>query len=101
MPFFLIIPVWLLCLLGGLILVCFEKFRRTGIYTIVVSSMATIVSFLLSTGVIYFGPRVVPHRFERWSALLIIGTYVAAIIAGGAIGAVTGFLLVRRMLPRK
>jgi len=101
MPFFLIIPVWILCLLGGVVLVCFEKSRRTGIYTIVVSSMATVVSFFLSTGVLYLGARIPLDRVGRWSGLVLIGTYVIAIIGGAAIGAVAGFLLVRKLLSRK
>ena len=97
MPFFLIIPVWLVCVLVGVVLVCFAKFRRTGIYTIVISTMATFVSFLLSTSVLYFGSKI----GGRWSGLLVIGTYVIAIIGGAAIGALAGFLLVRRLLlPR-
>jgi len=101
MPFFLIIPVWLLCVLGGVVLVCFQKFRRAGIYAIAVSSMATVVSFLLSAGVLYFGARIPLDRVGRWSGLVLIGTYVIAIIGGAAIGAVAGFLLVRKLLPRK
>ncbi len=101
MAFFLIIPVWLLCLLSGTALACFQGLRRTGIYMIAVSTGGTLVSLLLSTAVLFLGPRIGFEHFGKWSGVALIGTYVFAIIAGGLIGSVFGFLLGRKLLPRR
>jgi hypothetical protein len=100
--FFLIIPVWLLCLLIGTALACFQGLRRTGIFVIAVSTGGTLVSLLLSTAVLFLGPRIGFKHFGKWSGVALIGTYVLAIVAGGFIGSVSGFSLTRKLLlPRQ
>jgi hypothetical protein len=51
MPFFFIIPVWLLLVAVGLILLFFARFRMLGYFVIAVPTGATVISFLLSTSV--------------------------------------------------
>jgi hypothetical protein len=97
--FFLIIPVWIFCVLTGTALVCFQGLRRTGIYLIAVSTGGTFLSLLLSTVVLFFGPRIGFKHFGRWSGVALIGTYVLAVVAGGLIGSVSGFSLTRKLLP--
>src|SRR5881394_3563674 len=53
MPFFLIVPAWLLCVLCGIVLLCFQRFRRMGLYAINISTAATAISLLLSTTVLF------------------------------------------------
>jgi len=101
MPFFFILPAWMLCVLCGIVLVCFQRFRRTGIYVIIISTTATVVSFFLSTAVLYLGPRIGLQGLRRWSGIALIGAYVLAIGVGAAIGALTGFLFTRKLLPRR
>jgi hypothetical protein len=99
--FFLIIPAWLLCVLIGVVLACFPRLRRTGISLIAVSTGGTLISLGLSTAVLFLGPRLGFEHFGKWSGIALIGTYVIAIVAGGLIGSVSGFLLTRKLLPPK
>ena len=99
MPFFLIFPAWLVCVLCGFILLCFQRMRRLGLYAINISTGATVTSFLLSTAVLFWGPRIGLQRLGRGIAL--IGAYVLAIGAGALIGALGGLWLTRRVLPRR
>ena len=102
MAFFFIIPLWLLCLLMGTALACFQGLRRTGFYVIAVSTGGTLVSLLLSTAVFFLGTRIGAKHFGTWSGVALIGTYVLGIVAGGLIGSVSGFLLSRKLLrPRQ
>jgi hypothetical protein len=101
MAFFLIIPVWLVCVLIGIALASFQGLRRTGIYLIAVSTGGTLLSLLLSTAVLFLGPRIGFRHFGKWSGVALIGTYVFAIVAGGLIGSVSGFSLTRKLLPPK
>jgi len=68
---------------------------------IAVSTGGTLVSLILSTAVLFLGPRIGFEHFGKWSGVALIGTYVFAIIAGGLIGSVFGFLLGRKLLPRR
>jgi hypothetical protein len=101
MPFFLIVPAWLLCVLGGSVLLCLQRFRRVGFYAISISTAATAISLLLSTAVLFLGPRIGLQRIGRWSGIALIGAYLLAVGAGALIGAFGGFLLTRKVLPRR
>jgi hypothetical protein len=96
MAFFLILPSWVLCLLTGIVLVSFEKFRRAGFYVINMSSAATALSLSLSTAVLFLGPRVGLQRMGQWAGVVLIAAYLVAIVVGGLAGAVGGFLVTRR-----
>jgi hypothetical protein len=84
-----------------IVLLCFQRFRRAGLYAINISTAATAFSLLLSTTVLFVGPRAGLHRMGRWSGIALIGAYVLAIGAGAVIGALGGFLLTRKLLPRR
>ena len=70
-------------------------------YLIVGSTGGTLLSLLFSTAVLYFGPRIGFKHFGKWYGIALIATYFLAIIAGGFIGLISGFLLTRKLLPRK
>jgi hypothetical protein len=97
--FFLVISVWLVCLLIGTALACFQGVRRPGIYVIAVSTGGTLLSLLLSTAVLFLGPRIGFQHFGQWRGIALIGAYILAVIAGGLIGSASGFFLTRRLLP--
>jgi hypothetical protein len=99
MPFFFVVPIWLFCVLCGIALLCFRRFRRTGVYAINISTAATVVSFILSTTVLFVSPRIGMQRMGRWSGIALMGAYVIAIGVGALIGALGGFLLTRKLLP--
>ena len=99
--FFLIVPAWVFCLLGGFVLLCLQGFRRTGIYVITVSSAGTLVSLVLSSAALYLGPRVgFLQHLGSWSGVVLIGGYLAAVVAGGVVGSLAGFSLTRKLLHR-
>ncbi len=100
MPFFFIAPVWMLCVLFGIVLLCLQRFRRIGVYAISISTTATLVSFLLSTAILYFGSRIGAQWMGRWSGAVVMGAYLLAIGIGALIGALVGFLFARKLLPR-
>ena len=100
MSFFLILPIWALCVLGGLLLLCLPNYRAIGAYIVVVSTTATIGSFALSTAVLYFGVRAAEHQSRAWVAIALVVAYVGAIAIGGLVGAVLGILATRKFLAR-
>jgi hypothetical protein len=91
----------MLCVLSGMVLLCFQRFRRTGLYTISISTTATLVSFFLSAAVLYFGPRIGAQWLGRWSGVMLMGTYLLAIGFGALVGGLVGFLFARKLLPRR
>jgi hypothetical protein len=97
MPFFFMVPVWLMAVLLGIVLTFFVQLRRLGFYVIAVPTGATVISFLLSTAVLYLVPRVMPQPARSWYGILLIVAYIGAMGAGALFGAITGFLLVRRV----
>ena len=101
MIFFLIVPVWVLCIFLGTVLVCLNGFRRAGIYLIAVSTGGTLLSFCLSTAILFLGPRIGLQHFGSRSGVALSASYVLAAIAGGVIGSVAGFSLTRKLLPRQ
>jgi hypothetical protein len=62
MPFFLLIPLWLLCVGCGVALLFVKGLRHVGIYTVAVSTAAVLGAFVLSTAVLYIGASVVSHK---------------------------------------
>ena len=101
MPFFFIVPAWILCVLCGIVFLCFQRFRRMGLYAISISTTATLVSFGLSTALLYLGPRIGTQWLGRWSGIILMGAYLLVISVGALIGALGGFLFTRKLLPRR
>ena len=97
MPFFFIVPVWLLALFLGIVLTFFSQLRTLGLYVIAVPTGATLISFLLSTAVLYVLPRVMPQPGRSWYGLFLIACYLGAMGVGGLLGAVAGVLSVRKL----
>ena len=66
-------------------MVCIRTTRHAGAYLVTMSTFGTTLSFVLSTAVLFVGPRI---------------AYLAAIPIGGVAGAIAGFLITRRLLTR-
>jgi hypothetical protein len=98
MPFFLIVPAWILCVLAGIGLLCFRKFSGVGIYVIGISTAATVASSLLSTAVLFVAPRLGLQHMGRWAGIVVIIPYVISIGVGAVIGGVAGFFAVRKLM---
>lgn len=101
MIFFLVLPVWMLCILSGIVLLFPPQRRQIGLYVIVVSTAAMLVSFLLSTAVLYLGATIGPRLHIQWLGVAVIATYILAVGLGLIVGAFAGFLLTRNLLVRR
>lgn len=92
----------ILFVLTGVVLLFLPPYRRLAWYAIAVSTTATLMSFLLSTAVLYFGAKVGGHPTIKWFGLAVLGTYFLAVAAGIALGAIAGVFLTRKLLsPRR
>jgi hypothetical protein len=80
-----------------IVLLFLPQYRRLGWYAVIVSTTATLTSFVLSTAVLYFAAKAADPTM-KWSGLAVIGTYVLAIAVGIAVGGVAGAILTRKLL---
>jgi len=97
MPFFFIVPLWLLAVIVGAVMVCIRAARHAGVYVLTMSTFATILSFVLSTAILFVGSRVAADP-PGWFGLIVVAAYLAAIPIGGLTGAIAGFLITRKLL---
>ena len=100
MPFFFIVPVWLFVVVLGLVLFFLPPYRRVGLYVVIVSTAATLASFVLSTAVLYVGVKIGAQLTSIWLGLAVVGSYVVSIGIGAVLGVTAGFALTRKLLHR-
>jgi hypothetical protein len=96
MPFFLIVPAWLLCVLAGVVSVFFRRLRFVSLYLICVPTGGLFVSFVFSTLALLVGTRLFGNLRANWIGVVIILAYVAAFGAGGLLGVFAGFVAARK-----
>src|ERR1019366_9697339 len=99
MPFFFIVPLWILCLLGGATLFCFARLRNLSLYVLLGSTGFTVFSFLCSTMVLLVAGKW-PQLFWH-SGLLAAAGYICALLAGGGFGVVGGLALAYKLHFRR
>jgi multisubunit Na+/H+ antiporter MnhE subunit len=94
MVFFLMVPVWFLFLAAGIVLCFFHRFRFLSLYFVLVSTGGILVALVLSTFVLWAGPRLLPNAASgaRW---ILIASYFAGIALGGMTGMMAGFIAAR------
>ena len=92
MPFFFIVPIWLLCVAIGLALCFFRQFRFLSSYLVLSSTSGLILSLALSTFLLWIGPRFLSNA-SGWTGLILIAAYLAGIVIGGLVGIIAGFLV--------
>jgi hypothetical protein len=81
MAFFFIVPLWILCLLGGATLFCFARLRNLSLYVLLGSTGFAVFSLLCSTMVLLVAGKW-PQLFWH-SGLLVAAGYIGALLAGG------------------
>ena len=101
MPFFFILPVWAFCVVIGSALLFFRDLRRIAYFVIAVPTGATVVSFTISTSVLYLVPRVAHEPHPKWFGIALIAGYVLALVLGALVGALGAFLLLLKLPARK
>jgi hypothetical protein len=99
MPFFFIVPLWILCLLVGATLFCLARFRSLSLYLLLGSTGFTVISFACSTTILLVAGKW-PQLFWHSGLLAVVG-YVGALLMGGAFGAITGLALAYKLNCRR
>src|ERR1700704_3565403 len=99
MPFFFIVPIWLFCVVVGLALCFFRQFRFLSSYVVLGSTGGLILSFALSTFLLWIGPRLLSSA-SGWAGLILIAAYLGGIAIGGLVGIIAGFLTARKINQR-
>jgi hypothetical protein len=86
MPFFLIAPVWLLCVVAGGIMLFVRRLRKIGYFVMAVSTGATLASFRLSTFVLFVFPRLSFLSHMHWAGIAVLSSYAIALVLGAVLG---------------
>ena len=97
MPFFFIVPVWLLIVLVAVPLFFLRRLRFLGLHIVVASTLAILISFTLSISVLVAGARLPTSRVN---GVIIFGLFVLSLIGGGVLGLVLGIFLAHRINTR-
>lgn len=98
MPFFFILPVWIVCLIAGAALLCARSLRFLASYVLLGSTGFAIGSFAFSTLVLFIAGR--SPGFFLHSGLLVMGSYIGAVFFGGVCGSLAGLILAWRINER-
>ena len=105
MVFFFIFPIWLLFVVLGVGLLFSHRWRWLSSYLILGSTLGLAGSFLLSTAILFLGPKTftgteIGNRLIFFGGIVLIGLYMAAIGIGAVLGAWSGVLLARKVNAR-
>jgi hypothetical protein len=96
-PFFIIVPLWILVVLMALPLFFIRRLRFLATHVVIASTLAVLISGVLSTAILVGGPRLPPSRL---TAVLIVGFYLLSIPGGGVVGLLIGILIAHRLNKR-
>jgi len=97
MPFFFIVPLWILSVLAGVTLLFSKRLRFLSMYLLLSSTGGLLLSFLVSLAFLFVAGKLVGGTSMAWLALL---AYLAGILLGGALGIIGGALLARNVNRR-
>ena len=92
MPFFLIGPICLLCVVVGALCLFSSRLRFLSAYLVLGATLGLLFAFLLSLAFLMGVAKLLGGTSLAWIPLL---AYLFGIVAGGAIGIVAGVLLAR------
>lgn len=99
MPFFFIAPIWLLCVIVGLLMLISSRLRFLASYLILGSTFGLFVSFLVSTATLLLLAKLMAIMGSDGSlgGIVSILGYLVGIVAGAAVGIVVGALAAHRV----
>ena len=107
MPFFFILPLWVLLLLLAIPLFFIRRLRFLGTHIAIASTTAVAMSLLLSTLILFGVPRLLgPFRhsgvvvISRHSGVVVISLYLLTIAGGGVAGLLVGVVLAHKLNRR-
>lgn len=102
MPFFFIVPLWLLAVVAGVVMICIRRVRRVGVYVVATATCASLGSFVLSTAALMLGAQLYDATSAPgWFAFFVLASYVLAIGLGGVAGAAAGLLIANKALTQR
>jgi hypothetical protein len=96
-PFFFIVPPWLLFVVAGILLLFSSRLRFLSSYLVLSATLGLFFAFLLSLAFLLLGAKLVGGTSVAWISLL---AYLFGIAAGGAIGIIAGVILARGLNRR-
>ena len=97
MPVFLAILLWLLCVLTGILLLLWPRFRFLSSYIMLASSLGLLGATVLSIVFILLSGKLLGGTSFAW--LPLVG-YLTGLILGGWSGIILGCYLARRINRR-
>lgn len=88
MPYFFIAPLWILCVLIGLILLTSKRLRFLATYLILGSTLGFVLSLAISSLflMLVVSRPAVMEAFGTWAGVVALAVYAIAILVGGAAG---------------
>jgi hypothetical protein len=92
MPFFFLVPLWILSIIAGAILLLFARLRFLSAYIFLASTIGIVSAFLVSLAVLALAAKIFAGTSFAWVALL---AYLLGIALGGAGGILVGVILAR------
>jgi len=98
MPFFFIVPVWVVAVVVSIVLLAIGRTRTAGIYLLLGSTGGLVGSFIVSTAALLVGGWLVKGTGQGW--LVLVG-YLAAMGVGGLMGVTAGLVAARRVAGRR
>lgn len=101
MIYFLILPLWILGLLGCGLLAIFKPMRVLAAYLALMGTTGVWLSFALSTLALVVPAWIDLPSNSNFSGMMLIGGYLAGMAGGGILGAVLGALLARKLTGKR
>jgi hypothetical protein len=98
MPFFFILPLWIMLLVLAVPLFFRRRLRFLGTHLVVASTLAVVTSFSLSTLALIAVPRLLPAF--RFTGVVLLGVYLLSILLGGGAGLLVGVALAHKLNKR-
>jgi hypothetical protein len=96
-PYFFIVPLWLLCVIAGLAMLVTVRLRYMSLYVLIGSTLGLILSVVASTGFLFVSMALLSRlKFgseSPFGAFVVLAGYLFWIIVGGLIGIGLGAMI--------
>ena len=100
MPFFFIAPIWLLCVIAGLLTLISRRFRFLASYLILGSTFGFIISILASTASLLIVGKLTSLLGSSAGAIVVILGFLVGMVGGGVAGILVGGWMAYRLNRR-
>lgn len=93
MPFFFLLPLWMLVVVASIGMLFTRRYNSLALYLLFSSTGGLLLSFVASSAVLLIGPTLVAGTRFGWLVLLGYGT---GIVFGGFLGILAGLFFAYR-----